>query len=607
MIGAWLLVLVQGAPSAPVGFDAEVRPFLAEHCMSCHGPTKPKGGLNLSKFSGDGALLADPRLWRSVAVKVAEGEMPPPERPAVPAAARKRFADRLLKGLEAADFALLPKDPGRKPIQRLTREEYNNTVRDLLGVTSRPADSFPNDAGGGKGFDNNAGTLTMPPLLLERYYDAAGQVLAAADGKRLPKAVPDPKIPGKMNPRPAIEEFGARAFRRPPEKPVVDRWVPLYERWVKAGKSSDDALRLVYRGMLSSPLFLYKTETDRPSREPWLVDDYEMASRLSYLLWSSMPDDVLFQLARERKLQDPAAVEEQARRMIADPRFRSMAESFATQWLQLRPLESGAGPDPGRYPAFTATLRDAMIDEAVEYFRALIVEDRSLLELIDSDYAYVNDELAKHYGIGGGGGRELRRTNLSDRRRGGVLGFGAVLAATSHPLRTSPVRRGKWVLEVLLGSPPSPPPPNIPSLPAEENAKQELSLRRQLEKHREQPACAACHARIDPVGFSLENFDPTGRWRDESSAGKLDTLGVLPTGEQVRSPLELKAVLSARKDEFVRNLTELMLSYALGRELQPPDQASVRQIVSASAAGGYRARAWLIEIVKSYPFRHRRP
>ncbi len=597
---------VEPSATPVLRFDPDIKPFLTSYCVKCHGPTKPKRGLNFTVFSGESAFSQDPKLWRLAAQKLEEREMPPDENRQPSDELRARIAAGLVRAVEAIDYSALPPDPGRRPIQRLTRDEYNRTIQDLLGVSLRPADGFPSDPGGGKGFENNAETLSVPPLLLEKYYDAAEQVVAAADPAKLFPVRPDAKTPSKAAARRVIEGFAFRAFRRPAEKPVVERWAAFFEKMEKAGKSYDDALRAVFRGMLTSPAFLYKIEADRSSREPWLVDDFEMAVRLSYFLGSTLPDAPLFDLARAKKLQDPAALEAQARRWIAGPRFRAFAETFVTQWLQIGKLETTAVPDPARFPGFTPVLRDAMTDEAVEYFAALVRENRSLLELLDSDYTYVNEPLARHYGLEGVKGKDLKKVTLKDRNRGGVLGFASVLIATSHPLRTSPTVRGKWILEVLLGAPPSPPPPNVPSLPSDDAPKEGLSVRQQLERHRQNPACASCHARIDPLGFSLENFDPVGRWRTESGGKPLDTLGTLPTGEKVRSPAELKALLLARKGDFVRNLTEHLLSYALGRDLEPPDQAAVRKICDAAAAKNQGALAWMLEIVQSYPFRYRR-
>ncbi|HVR85583.1 MAG TPA: DUF1588 domain-containing protein, partial [Planctomycetota bacterium] len=258
------------------------------------------------------------------------------------------------------------------------------------------------------------------------------------------------------------------------------------------------------------------------------------------------------------------------------------------------------------FPEFTPSLRDAMIDEATEYLWALFRENGSLLDLIASDYTYVNEELAKHYGIAGVSGPQMRKVKLSDPNRGGVLGFAGVLTLTSHPARTSPVVRGKWVLETLLDDPPQPPPPNIPPLPSDDAPVQGLTLREQLEKHRQNPVCAGCHRSIDPVGFALENFDPIGRWRTEIQGKPVLTDSVLPTGEKFSKPSELKDILMKKKEAFIRSITENMLAYALGRGIQPCDATSVDAIVGAAEKDGYRAQTWLTEITRCYPFRYRR-
>jgi len=368
----------------------------------------------------------------------------------------------------------------------------------------------------------------------------------------------------------------------------------------------EEAVKTVLRGMLTSPNFLFRVEADQPLTEPWPVDGYEMAGRLSYFLWSSMPDEALFAQAADQKLKSPEALQSETLRMIADPKSRAFARNFAGQWLHLSRLETTIRPDPKKFPEFTPALRDAMVDEATEFLWALFRENGSLLDLIGSDYTYVNEDLAKHYGLAGVTGPQMRKVKLSDPNRGGVLGFAGVLTLTSHPARTSPVVRGKWVLETLLDDPPQPPPPNIPPLPSDDAPVQGLTLREQLEKHRQNPVCAGCHRSIDPVGFALENFDPIGRWRTEIQGKPVVSDSVLPTGEKFSKPSELKEILMKKKEAFIRSITENMLAYALGRGILPGDAPSVDAILAATEKDGYRAQTWLTEIVRSYPFRYRR-
>ncbi|HLY08120.1 MAG TPA: DUF1592 domain-containing protein [Planctomycetota bacterium] len=589
---------------APPALDADAKGFVDAYCLKCHSPEKSKGKLDVSLVLLAGSQK-EPRFWRKIEDRVREGAMPPDDSPQPPAPRKAAFLAWLKKARAAADAKLAP-DPGRTLHRRLTREEYNNTVRDLLGVTLRPADRFPADGGGGKGFDNNAETLFVPPLLLENYYQAAGDLILAADAKHLCLVKADAEKTPKLSAHRIISDFATRAFRRPPEAPLVDRWTALYESLEKKGVKFDEAVKTVLRGMLTSPNFLFRVESDQPLTEPWPVDGYELANRLSYLLWSSMPDDALFALAADQKLKTPEAVKAETLRMIADPKSRSFARNFASQWLHLSRLETTIRPDPKKFPEFTPSLRDAMIDEATEFLWALFRENGSLIDLIHADYTYVNEELAKHYGIAGVSGPSMRKVTLTDPNRGGVLGFAGVLTLTSHPARTSPVVRGKWILETLLDDPPQPPPPNIPPLPSDDAPVQGLTLREQLEKHRQNPVCAGCHRSIDPVGFALENFDPIGRWRTEIQGKPVVSESVLPTGEKFSKPSELKEILLKKKEAFVRSITENMLAYALGRGIQTGDESAVDAILAVTEKDGYRAQTWLTEITRSYPFRYRR-
>jgi hypothetical protein len=319
-----------------------------------------------------------------------------------------------------------------------------------------------------------------------------------------------------------------------------------------------------------------------------------------------MPDEELFRLAATQRLRDPKVLEQQVRRMLRDPKSRALADSFAGQWLRVKDLYTATQPDPRRYPEFSPSLRDAMYNETVEFFYDLVRENRSLLALLDANYTYLNEELAKHYGIQGIEGPELRRVNLNDRRRGGVLTMASVLTLTSYPRRTSPVLRGKWVLEEMLGSSTPPPPPNAGGLPADDAPRQGLTFRQRLEKHREKAECASCHSRMDPIGFGLENFDAIGRWREQIAGESVDSTGVLANGQEFSGPIGLKMHMLARKEEFLRNVTEKMLAYALGRGIEPYDIPTVRKIANAVAREGYRSSTLIEEIVKSYPFQYRR-
>lgn len=601
-----------GAADAPASYDAQIRPLLNTYCGKCHGMEKPKEGINLVRFNDLPSIYKEPKLWRTVLTQLNERAMPPENKPQPTEAERALLIQWIQHTLDNPDPSAFAKDPGRVTMRRLNRFEYNNTVRDLFDVVARPAESFPADGAGGGGFDNNADTLFIPPILLEQYLAAADVVLAEAKNDRLLIAKPDDKLPKREAAEKILSHYTFQAFRRPVPYAELERFLKLFDLADARGDAFPAAIRLALKGILVSPHFLFRVEQDQRGGEPWEVNDFELASRLSYFLWSTMPDDALFDLAKQNKLHEPAVLEAQVRRMLKDGKSRALAESFGTQWLGVRDLLTTANPDPQRFPTFNAQLRFSMVDEAVAFVDSVFRDDAPLTTLLDANYVFVNDWLADHYGIknrlggGDGKGEVLRRIELPDGTRGGILGLGAVLTVTSYPLRTSPVLRGKWVLEEILGAPPPPPPPDVPELPKDDSKKGGLSFRKQLELHRKEVQCASCHNRMDPIGFGLENFDAVGRWRSELAGEPVDAAGVMVTGESFNGPAELKKVLLGRKDEFVRNLTEKMLAYALGRGLEYYDQPTVKEIGDALARGDFKSTALVLEIVKSYPFRYRR-
>ena len=602
-----LFLSVVWGPIWAADFHQDLLPQLQRHCWDCHNGRKAKGGVRLDGFTNLTSIYRQPKLWETAVRQIEERLMPPESRKVQPTQEeRLALSDGLRDLLDNPAPGVIPLDPGPKIVHRLSRTEYNHTVRDLLGVSLRPADDFPADGGGGGGFDNNASTLFVPPLLLEKYLTAAEEVLAAAP----PEALFRHPVTWYRSETAAatsdLRDLARRAWRRPVSAPEMARLVAFYQRTRRSGADSRAATLAAAKAVLVSPNFLFRIEQDPSGQTPAPIDDHALASRLSYFLWSSMPDATLFALADAGRLSQPKVLEAQVMRMLTDPKARALSEQFVGQWLGIRTLGSVAAPDPQKFPEFTPALREAMVAEPSEFFAGLLREDRSLLELLDSDYTWVNAELARHYGLDGVSGKTFVRVSLPDRRRGGVTGMAAVLTQTSYPQRTSPVLRGKWLLEEVFGTPPPPPPPLVATLSANDEKRDGQTFRQRLEQHRKDPNCAACHARLDPLGFALENFDPIGRWRTEVSGETVDASGQLPGGEAFVGPEALKKVLGARKQLFVRHLTEKMLAYALGRGVEYYDIPAVKHISEVVANDGHRAPRLILEIVRSAPFRLRR-
>ena len=595
---------------AALSYVKDVRPILGDFCGKCHLGEHTKGDVSLAPFAGDDAVQRDPKLWRNVLNELADYSMPPKSKPQPTPAQRELLVNYLIHRLNHLDLSKLPKDPGRVTIHRLNRQEYNNTLRDLLGIHSHPADIFPADGGGGGGFDNNADTLFTPPILMEMYLKAAGESLDLADANRFITARPDANKPARKAGRECLEAFMPKAFRRPVESVEVDRYLKLFDRSFDVRHDFDGAVKLACKGILISPNFLFRIERDSGSAEPHPITDVELASRLSYFLWSSMPDDELMAQARRDKLHEDATLEAQVRRMLKDPKSKALAEYFGGQWLGVNALLTTANPDREKFGKYTPQVRDSYYAQAVEFVDSVFREDRPITTLIDSDYTFVNEPIARLYNIPDVKGEEMRRVTLKDPTRGGILGLGAVQVITSFPLRTSPVLRGKWILETILGAPPPPPPPDVPKLPENDPAKAggtaALTIRQRLEKHRADPNCSGCHARMDPLGFGLENFDPIGRWRTELSGQPVDAVGTLASGERFTGPGELKQLLLKRKDEFARTVAARMLAYALGRGLEYYDEPAVKLITNGLSNSEYKSSALVVKIVQSYPFRYRR-
>ena len=410
----------------------------------------------------------------------------------------------------------------------------------------------------------------------------------------------DPKLAGCSTR--ILTGLARRAYRRPVtrvEVAALDRFVTL----AKAdGQSAEQGIQLAVQAMLVSPHFLFRIERDPAPGVVHLISDLDLASRLSYFLWSSMPDEELLKLAEAKQLRPQ--MDAQIRRMLKDDKAVALADNFAGQWLETRNLDQ-VKPDPKKFPEWSPDLRDAMKTETRLFFQTLLKENRPLTEFLDANYTFLNDRLAAHYGVPGVDGPEFRRVVLTTPERGGILSHASVLTVSSYPTRTSPVIRGKYVLQNFLGAAPPPPPPDVPVLD-EASVGSTGSLRQQLEKHRSSPVCASCHSRMDVLGFGLENYDGTGKWRTKDGKFDIDASGTMPGGKSFQTPSEMRTILKDNAPEFSRCLTEKMLTYALGRGLERYDRRAIDDINRKVIGSGYRFETLVLEITHSLPFLERR-
>jgi hypothetical protein len=605
-------------------FTVQLKPLLESLCYSCHDARKHKAGIDLSAYHDETAVHRDVATWKKVANQLDSRDMPPDDATIQPSDAQRQLLISWIRTTEAKALIGAPRDPGASPPRRLSHVEYAQTLNDLLGVGSDIADviGLPDDAQ--RGFATYAGTLGMPPLVFEKYYAAAdlalGRLVEPGPGTK-PEArtawdavfsVPPGSTPTARHDaaRTILQGMARRAYRRPVQPDELARLLRLYDA-ASLNRDFVPAIKLALKAMLVSPNFLYRLEQDRApgsSSDAYLIDNHELATRLSYLLWSSMPDQELSELADHGRLSDAKTLEAQVHRLLADHRSHAFTSGFFASWLQIDHLEK-ARPSQQYFPALTDKLRTAMYDETALFIDQLREKDGRLLDLLDCDYAFVNEDLARLYGLPGVSGEALRRVSLpSDGHRGGVLGMASVLTMTSHTFRTSPTLRGKWILEVLLGSPPPPPPANVNQqidggAPGTNAA---LTFRDQLGAHVKDAACASCHRKMDPLGFALDNYDGIGGWRESTKERPLDTSAKLPGGESFTGVAELKKVLWNRRARVVRTLVEQCFIYSLGRDLVPADESSIQAVIDRLDAGGYKFSDLVQGVVGSYPFLNRR-
>lgn len=595
---------------ASLAFEKELLPIMQDRCMDCHDAEMKKGDVDFDLLLKPGALRHDIRLWGKVREQLRAGTMPPKPKPSLDPAQRDTML-RWIQHNEEAVLAMPAKQPGPARSRRLNREEYGNTLRDLLGIAKRPGDGFPADGAGGEGFANSADTLMLSPLLIEKHLDAAGTAIKEVWERRelrtrLLAPVTSDNLPPDKGAELALRSFLLRAYRRPPTEDDVQALLGVFRQTWQRQPNWDEAMKTMFKAALVTPKFLFIEDAPHANaKEPRRLDSFEMASRLSYLLWSSMPDDELLKLAGEDKLQDDAVLEAQVRRMLADSKAQAFTKDFAGQWLRFSEVFNSVDPDRRHAPDFNGELRQAMYDEIFAFSDQLLRKNGRVLDFLDSDYTFLNERLAKVYEVPGVKGRDMRQVKLPNNRRGGITSMAAILAYTSYPQRTSPVLRGKWILEQLLGTPPPPPPPNVGQLPEDKKAAKATTLRQRLEAHRNKPVCAGCHARLDPPGFALENFDVIGKWRDNDNGKPIDATGTMTGGRNFATPAEFRRLLLEDKALFVRSLCTRMLGYATGRSVELHDQPTLLRLEKVLRDSDYRSEPLLIALVKSVPFRSR--
>ena len=602
-----------GKDKDPLSFDRSIRGLLQRYCYRCHNADEASGDINLAADENPALIVRNRSTWLTAAEMIQSGQMPPDDARQPDDDERELILQFLEQTVSDVDCQQL-REPGRPTIRRLNRTEYDNAIRYLTALDLRLAEDFAPDATS-YGFDNIGDALSLSPVQVQQYHSAAQRVVTAlTDGaaehaaarRRVYFISPGDGVSDREAARRIIERFARRAFRRDVDSALIQSLLALYDAARSEDESHEAAVGHLLTAVLISPRFLMRIEQARPDADAaYPVDAYDLASRLSFFLWSAPPDDALLELAERGELSNLDALESQTLKMLGDQRSDALIDNFFGQWLRLRELDAHQ-PDPQQFPEFDEALRQSMRQEVRALLSEVVRGDRPLTDLIDADYTYVDQRLAKHYGLADVQGESLRRVPLTDRRRGGLLTTAAVLMLQSDPTRVNVPRRGNYVAATILGTAPPPPPPDVPPLEQAAAADQQLTLREIFEKHRENRECASCHEKIDPLGFGLHNYDAIGRWRDEEGGKPVDASGVLPDGRAFDGPIELKQILLERRDELVRTMSEQLLVYALGRGLEYYDECVVQDAVKAAQENDYRFSALVLEIVSSYPFRHRK-
>lgn len=619
------------ADAAAPKYAETVKPLMDKYCANCHNAEKHKGSVDLSGFSDNLSVIKDRKLWAKCLEQIENGDMPPDDEPQLEPAQKAALLQQIREISESFDLNDPAfRDPGPSVLRRLSRVEYENTVKALTGLSfDAGTEAGIASEDNGSAYTNLAAMLTLQPALMEKYFTAADRMLdrlflspeerkaiITKGGKQKNQAQADETAAKafqsrmqSMSAEAFVTDFMKQAYRRPVDAKEVQRVLQFHTQALAKGESAEGALRRALKPMLVSPHFLFRVERDRAakgSKEAYRISDHELAVRLSYFLWSGPPDQALMAAADKGELSQPKLLEAQVKRMLLSPATTEFTKNFATHWLQVDRIAE-ARPSREFFPTFSDTLRKAMKEEVEHFMNKMREEDRPVTDLLTCDYVYANSELAKHYGLPEVKGKEFQRVALTpDSPRGGLLGMAGVMAMNAHTNRTSPTLRGKYVMEVVFGKPPPPPPNNVAPLKPGKKGEPPKSLREQLAQHATQASCAGCHKKIDPLGFALDNFDAIGAWRESTPENKLDTEGVLPSGEKFNGVRELKQIILKQQDVFIHNVIEQTLIYSLGRELDYFDEAPVRKIQSEMKPQGNRFSALILGIVQSYPFQYRK-
>jgi cytochrome c553 len=594
--------IASGATDARESRAPAANDTIATYCVPCHNDRRKSGAVSFSQFDatapGNDLDVAERAIRRLRA-----GMMPPAGANRPDPDVLSALATTIETAVDTQAAARAP-DPGQRPFQRLNRAEYARAIRDLVGLEIDAATLLPADTISG-GFDNVADVQTFSPTLVTSYLQAARRISAEAVARpsntlvfacRPRRATDEPACAARI-----VNGLATRAYRGMGTAEDLQDAMSFYARGRSQGDFGD-GVRLALQSILVSPRFLFRLEPLAAAAGVQPVSDMALASRLSFFLWGRSPDEELLAAAR-RGLRRPGVYDAQVRRLLADNRSSALSSRFARQWLRLQDLDA-VTPDRTLYPRFDKALATAMLTETDLFFDSIVRDDRNVLELLTADYSFVNQRLAQHYGLARAPAAGFARVQVPESRRG-LLGHGSILMATSLASRTSPVLRGKWILEVLLGTPPPPPPPNVPALDDSAAAVRNgvrFSTRQRIEQHRRSPQCSSCHRVIDPLGLTLENFDVTGAWRGAEDGVAIDARGELFDGAAMDGPEGLRRALLQRQDLLLRTFAENLLTYATGRRLTVRDMPLVRAIVTNAAADNFRFSAFVKGVTTSAPF-----